>query len=62
MLGSLCNRKAGYFMENIAARTVPPYDFGVHFDGLGKRLVPFCVVGVDDLPHGGNTNTVAWNG
>src|SRR5215469_17629091 len=58
MLGSLCNRKAGHFIENIAARTVPPYDPGIRLNRLSKRLVAFCVVGVDVLPrrqheHGG---------
>jgi hypothetical protein len=58
MLGSLCNRKAGHFMENIAARTVPSYDLGVNVYGFSKRLVAFCVIAVDDLPRR-NTNTVA---
>src|SRR5262249_46906634 len=58
MVGSLRDRKAGDFMESVAARTIPTSDCGVDVDGLGKRLVAFCVVGVDDLPrrqheHGG---------
>src|SRR5262249_60611590 len=50
MVGSLRDRKAGDFMESVAARTIPTSDCGVDVDGLGKRLVAFCVVGVDDLP------------
>jgi hypothetical protein len=50
MLGSLCYREARYFMENIAARTLPPYDLGVDVNSLSERLVAFCVVGVDGLP------------
>src|SRR5262245_8697053 len=50
MLGSLCNRKAGYFIENIAARAVPLCDLGVDINGISKRLVAFGVVGVDKLP------------
>jgi hypothetical protein len=50
MLGSLCNTKAGYFIESIAARTAPPYDLGVDINGLSKGLVAFCVVDIDDLP------------
>lgn len=39
-------------MEVIAARTVPLYDLGVDANSLGKRLVAFCVIGVDALPRG----------
>src|SRR5262245_33580319 len=58
MLGSLRYRKAGYFIENVAARMVPTDDPGVDRNGLSKRLVAFGVVGVDKLPrrqheHGG---------
>jgi hypothetical protein len=48
-------------MENITARTIPPYDLGVHINGLSKRLVAFCVF-ERWPPHGGNMDTVAWNG
>jgi hypothetical protein len=58
MRGSLCNRKAGYFMESIATRTVPPYDLGMDINGLSKGLVGFCVV-ERWPPHCGNRNTVA---
>jgi hypothetical protein len=45
-------------MESVAERTVPSYDLGVHNNGLSKRLVAFCAVGVDGFPrrqheHGG---------
>ena len=50
MLGSLGNRKAGHFIESIAARTAPPYDLGMDINGLSKGLVALCVVGIDDLP------------
>jgi hypothetical protein len=54
-------QEGGDFMENIAARTVPPHDLGVNVNGFSKRLVAFCVVDVE-TSHGDNTNTVAWNG
>jgi hypothetical protein len=50
MPGSLCDRETGHFVEHVAARTVPLDDPGVNVDGLGERLVAFCVVGVDGLP------------
>jgi hypothetical protein len=36
MLGSLCNREEGYFMESIAARTVPRYDPGVNVNSFSR--------------------------
>ena len=45
VLGSQCNGKAGNFIQNIAARTVPPYEIGVDHDGISAS-------------QGGSTNTV----
>src|SRR5262249_39711756 len=50
IVDSLRDGNAGHFIENIAARTIPPYDPGVDVNRLRKRLVPLCIIGIDSFP------------